>query len=120
MSVGIVSALGRMFGKVIQTDADVSTANYGGPLVDIRGRVLGVIVPMAPQAASEVAGAEWYDSGIGFAVPLAPLAERIERMKKGEDQRAGILGIGMAAKNPHSSPAELAAVRPDSPAGKAA
>ena len=40
ISVGIVSALDRMFGKVIQTDADVSTANYGGPLVDIRGRVL--------------------------------------------------------------------------------
>ena len=74
---------------------------------------------MAPQGASEVAGAEWYDSGIGFAVPLAPLASGIERMKKGEDQRAGILGIGMAAKNPHSSPAELAAVRPDSPAGQA-
>ena len=120
VSVGIVSAIGRMFGKVIQTDADVSTANYGGPLVDIRGRVLGIIVPMAPQqGASEVAGAEWYDSGIGFAVPLAPLAERIEQMKKGEDQRAGLLGIGMTTKNPHSSPAELAAVRPDSPAGKA-
>ena len=48
ISVGIVSALDRMFGKVIQTDADVSTANYGGPLVDIRGRVYGVVVPMAP------------------------------------------------------------------------
>ncbi len=74
---------------------------------------------MAPQGASEVAGAEWYDSGIGFAVPLAGLADRIEQMKKGEDQRPGLLGIGMSAKNPHSSPAELAAVRPDSPAGQA-
>jgi serine protease Do len=119
VTVGIVSALGRMFGKAIQTDADVSTANYGGPLVDIRGRVLGLIVPMAPQTASEVAGAEWYDSGIGFSVPIAPLMERINRMKKGEDQRPGLLGIGMAPKNPHSSPATLAAVRPDSPAGQA-
>ncbi len=120
VTVGIVSALGRMFGKVIQTDADVSLANYGGPLVDVRGRVLGVIVPMSPQqAASEVAGAEWYDSGIGFAVPLGGLADRIERMKKGEDQRPGLLGIGMLPKNSHSSAAELAAVRPDSPAGQA-
>lgn len=119
VTVGIVSALRRMLGKVIQTDADVSTANYGGPLVDIRGRVLGVIVPMAPQGTSEVAGVEWYDSGIGFAVPLAPLAERIEKMKKGEDQRAGLLGIGMLPKSPHASPAALAVVRPDSPAGKA-
>jgi serine protease Do len=119
LSVGIVSAVGRMFGKAVQTDADVSTACYGGPLVDIHGRVQGIIVPMAPQGSSEVAGAEWYDSGIGFAVPLEPLADAIERMKKGEDQRPGLLGIGLAAKNPHTAAAEFAVVRPDSPAGKA-
>ncbi len=119
VAVGIVSAVGRMFGKVIQTDAGISTANYGGPLVDIRGRVLGVIVPMAPQGASDVAGVELYDSGIGFAVPLAPLAERLELMKQGQDQRTGILGIGLLRKNPHAAPAELAAVRPDAPAGQA-
>jgi serine protease Do len=119
IAVGIVSAVGRMFGKVIQTDAAVSMANYGGPLVDIRGRVMGVIVPMAPQGTSEVAGVEWYDSGIGFAVPLESITEQLEQMKKGKDQRSGLLGIGMAAKNPHAAPAELVAVRPDSPAGKA-
>jgi serine protease Do len=119
VTVGIVSAVGRMFGKAIQTDADVSLANYGGPLVDIRGRVLGVIVPMAPQGTSEMAGTEWYDSGIGFAVPLTGMSDRIEKMKKGDDQRPGLLGIGMAPKNSHSSPAELAAVRPDAPAGQA-
>ncbi len=119
VSVGIVSAVNRMFGKVLQTDADVSTANYGGPLIDLRGRVLGVIVPMAPQATSDVAGIEWYDSGIGFAVPLAPIMDRLEKMKRREDQRSGIMGIAMATENPHSSPAELAVVRPDSPAGKA-
>jgi serine protease Do len=119
ISIGIVSAANRMFGKVLQTDADVSTANYGGPLVDIRGRVLGVIVPMAPQGAGEMAGVEWYDSGIGFAVPLHSIQSRLEQMKQGKDQYAGILGIGMLPKNPHSAPAELAAVRPDSPAGRA-
>jgi serine protease Do len=119
VSVGIVSAVDRMFGKVIQTDAAISTANYGGPLVDIRGRVLGIIVPMAPQGANEVAGAEWYDSGIGFAVPLSTLARPLERMKKGEDLRQGILGIGMSRKNPHASFAKLVTVRRDSPAGKA-
>src|SRR3954471_15313211 len=119
VTVGIVSAVGRIFGKAIQTDADVSTANYGGPLVDVRGRVLGILVPMSPQATTDVAGTEWYDSGIGFAVPLAPIADRIEHMKKSESQRAGLLGIGMQPKNPHSSVAELAAVRPDSPAGLA-
>jgi serine protease Do len=119
VSVGIVSAVNRMFGRVLQTDADVSLANYGGPLVDIRGRVLGVIVPMAPQGTSEVAGVEWYDSGIGFAVPIGSLTDRLEQLKQGQDLHPGILGIGMAPRNPHSAPARLAAVRPDAPAGRA-
>ena len=44
-----VSATNRIWGKAIQTDAKISPANYGGPLVDIRGRVLGVLVPLSPQ-----------------------------------------------------------------------
>ena len=111
--------LGRMFGKAIQTDADVSTANYGGPLVDIRGRVLGVIVPMAPQGDERSRRRRM----VRLRHRLRRAARRLRRphraMKKGEDQRPGLLGIGMTPKNPHSSPAELAAVRPDSPAGKA-
>jgi serine protease Do len=119
ISVGVVSAVNRMLGKAIQTDAHVSVANYGGPLVDIRGRVIGVIVPMAPQAASEVAGAEWYDSGIGFAAPIESIQAAIERMKHGEDQYPGILGVSFATGLAQTSPAEIAAVRPNSPAGLA-
>jgi S1-C subfamily serine protease len=119
VSVGIVSAVNRMFGKAIQTDADVSTANYGGPLVDIRGRVLGVIVPMAPRDTSDVAGVEWYDSGIGFAVPIAPLADRLEQMKEGVDQYPGLMGVALKEDSPLDAPADLAAVVPNGPAGKA-
>jgi S1-C subfamily serine protease len=117
ISVGVVSAINRMLGKVIQTDAHVSVANYGGPLIDIHGRVVGVIVPMAPQATSEVAGAEWYDSGIGFAVPVSTIQQPIERMKRGEDQYPGILGVSFAAGLAQILPTEIAAVRPNSPAG---
>ena len=35
VSVGIISALGRIWGKAMQTDAKVSPTNYGGPLVDL-------------------------------------------------------------------------------------
>ncbi len=73
VSTGVLSAVNRIWGRAIQTDARISPTNYGGPLIDIRGRVLGVLAPLSPQQQGEVAGAEWYDSGIGFAVPVTDL-----------------------------------------------
>lgn len=122
-SVGIVSALDRMYGRVIQADANVSVANYGGPLVDVHGRVLGVLVPMAPQAAggkgSEVAGAEFYDSGIGFAVPLEHVLSILERWKEGDDLLPGKLGIGLKNGDVHVEPPQITTVWQGSPAAEA-
>src|SRR5262249_58416869 len=33
VSVGIISAVNRIWGKAVQTDAKISPANYGGPLI---------------------------------------------------------------------------------------
>ena len=118
-SVGILSALNRIWGKAIQTDAKISPANYGGPLIDIEGRTLGILVPMSPQQQTEVAGAEWYDSGIGFAVPLADMLPYLEQLKRGKDLKPGLLGISLKAGDIYSLPAEIAAVQPKSPANKA-
>src|SRR5439155_23501610 len=85
LSLGIVSAVGRIWGKAIQTDAKISPSNYGGPLVDISGRVTGVLVPLVPEGNNEIAGVEWYDSGIGFAVPLAHIMNVLPRLKEGHD-----------------------------------
>ena len=41
MSSGIISAKNRIGGRAIQTDANISPANYGGPLLDISGTSLG-------------------------------------------------------------------------------
>jgi serine protease Do len=63
VSVGIISGLNRRHGRVIQTDASISVANYGGPLVDVYGRTMGILVPMATIVAGgdneELAGAEF-------------------------------------------------------------
>ena len=118
-SVGILSAVNRIWGKAIQTDAKISPANYGGPLIDIEGRTLGILVPMSPQQQTEVAGAEWYDSGIGFAVPLADMMPYLEQLKRGEDLKPGLLGISLKSGDIYSLPAEIAAVQPKSPAYKA-
>lgn len=97
VSMGIVSATNRVAGKAIQTDANISPANYGGPLVDIEGRLIGICVPMNPQSQAVGAGVEWYDSGIGFAVPIHNLENLIERLKDGETIRPAFLGVQTVA-----------------------
>lgn len=119
MSVGIVSALGRVWGKAIQTDAKVSPVNYGGPLIDLQGRVIGVLVPASPRSEGETAGVEWYDSGIGFAIPLEDVFAVLPRMQKGQDLKRGLLGV--TPKHPDTdfaSPPEIASVAPESAAAR--
>ncbi len=119
VSVGILSATSRIWGKAIQTDARISPGNYGGPLIDIRGRVLGVLVPLSPQQQDEVAGAEWYDSGIGFAVPLADVIPHLDKLKRGQELHPGLLGITLKGNDIYADPAEVAACQPKSPARQA-
>lgn len=97
VSLGIVSAINRVWGKAIQTDAKLSPVNYGGPLVDIEGRVMGILVPLSPQAAGETAGVEWYDGGIGFAIPLEDVYAVLDRLKAGKDLLPGLLGVTFKA-----------------------
>jgi serine protease Do len=96
-----VSAVRRLIGIAAQTDAKISPANYGGPLFDIEGALIGICVPSAGQSAeSGPAGVEWYDSGIGFAIHSDVLAARIERLKAGSDLVRGLLGLSVDAADP--------------------
>ena len=109
VSVGILCAINRVWGKAVQTDAKVSPSNYGGVLIDIRGRVIGMLVPLSPQQEGEFAGAEWYDSGIGFAVPLADIWPHLEKMKQGIDLQPGLLGVSLKGTDIYTLPATIAA-----------
>ena len=71
LTTGIISALGREIESparipvrdVIQTDAAINPGNSGGPLLDSRGRLIGVNTAIfSPSGAS---------AGIGFAIPVA-------------------------------------------------
>lgn len=118
ISVGIVSAVDRLSGRAIQTDAKVSPTNYGGPLVDIQGRVIGLLSPLSPQKSGEVSGVEWYDSGIGFAVPLEHIHRVLPRWKGG-DLKPGLMGISLKGGDVFADAPVIAASRPNSPAYKA-
>lgn len=119
LSVGILSAVGRLWGKAVQTDAAVSPNNYGGPLIDLHGRVIGVLAPLSPQSEAELAGVEWYDSGIGFAVVADRLPVILPRLKKGAELYRGLLGIVLRGGELPEPTAVIQSVHPRSPAEKA-
>lgn len=117
VSVGIISALKRIWDRAVQTDASVSPHNFGGPLIDIEGRIIGILVPMTPQSEEVSDGVDWYDSGIGFAVPLE--TNDLERMVAGVDLHAGQMGVTFREDRGYASRAIVAACPGNSPAARA-
>src|SRR5919204_6694432 len=87
LTAGIVSALQRhiespdfkTIDHVIQTDAALNHGNSGGPLIDSRGRVIGV------NSQIQTTGSSDGNIGIGFAIPINTVkqvaAELIDRGK---------------------------------------
>jgi serine protease Do len=119
MSVGIVSATNRIWGKCVQTDAKTSPVNYGGPLVALDGRVYGVVVPASNRAEGETAGVDVYDGGIGFAVPLEDITRVLPRLKQGQDLKRGLLGVNPQGTDAYNAPPVIGAIQPDSAAARA-
>jgi S1-C subfamily serine protease len=72
LSVGVVSAVGRSIAALtaaqfqlvdaIQTDAPIAHGSSGGPLLDARGRVIGINAQIRTDSGGS--------SGVGFAVPI--------------------------------------------------
>jgi serine protease Do len=113
ITVGIVSGVNRMSGLAIQTDARLSPMNFGGPLIDWDGRVMGIAVPMG-LGRGALAGTEWYDSGIGFAVPLEQMQRSAEDLAAGRSIRLGQMGMRVDPRS--SGHAVVMAVADPSPA----
>lgn len=122
LSVGVLSARQRIFGRAVQTDAKISPSNYGGPLIAVDGRVIGLLVPLSPdheQDSSALAGSEWYDSGVGFAVPLDPLLRHLADLQAGTDLLPGRLGVILEPGYRYTILPTVKRVIPDTPAAKA-
>jgi serine protease Do len=119
VAVGIVSATNRAWGRGVQTDAAISPVNYGGPLVDIAGRVIGILAPLPAEQAGMTEGTELYDAGIGFAVPLEDMVTVLPRLMAGESLDAGILGVSYRSRDQINGEPVIASVRQGSPAARA-
>ncbi|TWT67429.1 PDZ domain-containing protein [Allorhodopirellula solitaria] len=118
ISTGILSAIDRLDGTAVQTDARVSPVFYGGPLVDLHGNLVGVLIPAVGEAGADDP-TEWYDSGVAFAVPGSVIANKLPRLRSGETIRSGLLGLVVGGSDPYGPGTELATVRKRSPADRA-
>ncbi|MDR0876619.1 MAG: Do family serine endopeptidase [Treponema sp.] len=95
VTMGIVSALGRTGGPggnindFIQTDAPINQGNSGGPLVNIRGEVIGINTWIA----SNVSGGG--SVGLGFAIPINNAKRTVDQLINSGAVSSGWLGVSL-------------------------
>ncbi len=123
VTAGIVSAKSRETGELlpfIQTDAAVNPGNSGGPLINIRGEVVGINSQIFTTSGSY--------AGISFAIPIDE-AQKIAKLLRTQGKvvrgKIGVL-IGEVTREvadaiglPKAAGAAVSSVEPDGPADKA-
>jgi S1-C subfamily serine protease len=93
LSVGVVSAKNRTIealtqfsiGNAIQTDAAINRGNSGGPLLDARGRVIGINSQIRSSGGGSV--------GVGFAVSVDTIRKSIDEIRADGKVRYAYIGI---------------------------
>ena len=120
---GIISALKRTIitesgalNGLIQTDAAISSGNSGGPLVNLRGEVVGINTAVARSDVNQAA------NNVGFSISvdeIGPVLEQLRSQASGVARQEGFLGVGLAARTDGGQGAIITSVQPDSPASLA-
>jgi len=94
------------FGTLIQTDAKLNLGTSGGPLVNLRGEMVGLCVALAAAAG--------YESSAGYAIPVDATFHRVlEVLKQGREVEYGFLGIQPVNLQPEEVLAGLRGARAD-------
>jgi serine protease Do len=131
VTVGVVSAVGRetqaavqgRSEEMIQTDAAINRGNSGGPLLNIRGEVIGINTMIISN------GFEGGNVGVGFAVPINTVRDLLPQLREGKVVR-GRIGVSLEGRPmsreyasslglPNPNGAEVKIVTPGGPADKA-
>jgi len=131
LTMGVISGLNRSglgdaVEDYIQTDAAVNSGNSGGPLLDSRGRLIGI-------NTSILSGGGGGNDGIAFAVPTRIMMYVVGQIRESGEVRRGGTGALLSSLNAPvarelglnivrgavvrdvapGSPAEAAGLRPD-------
>jgi putative serine protease PepD len=120
---GIISALKRTIitdsgalNGLIQTDTAISSGNSGGPLVNLRGEVVGINTAVARSDVNQAA------NNVGFSISvdeIGPVLAQLRSQASGVVRQEGFLGVGLAARTDGGQGAIITSVQPDSPASLA-
>jgi S1-C subfamily serine protease len=100
LSVGVISGLDRSIESLtgfattgaIQTDAAINHGNSGGPLLDGRGRVLGINAQIQTSTGD--------GSGVGFAVPSDVVRRSLAQLRRDGRAHYAYLGVSHVAVYP--------------------
>jgi serine protease Do len=119
VSRGILSSKSRVLPKEgetlnianwLQTDAPINLGNSGGPLVNLRGELIGINVAMLGEVNGQQA------QGIGFAIPIRRVLEALSEIFPTEYVKGYWFGARVKVG---TTPLVITSVQPQSPAGKA-
>ena len=119
VSVGIISALNRIWGKAVQTDAKISPTNYGGPLSICTAacRASWCRRRRAPRARRPASSGTTPASASPFRWKTSTPSCRGSR--RARTCKRGILGVTMQGQDEFGAAPTVATVAPGSPAEKA-
>jgi len=116
---GILSSKSRVLPKEgepldipnwLQTDAPINMGNSGGPLVNVRGELIGINVAVLNEVEGHLA------QGIGFAIPIRRVLEALSDIFPTEFVKSYWFGARVKVG---TTPLVISSVQPQSPAGKA-
>ena len=125
ITAGIVSATGRSlpdetYVPFIQTDVAVNPGNSGGPLIDLKGEVVGINSLIYSQTGGYM--------GMSFAIPIEVALDVAKQLQASGKVTRGRIGIGVqpvtkelaqSFKLDAATGAVVTAVEPNGPADKA-
>lgn len=92
VTAGIVSAKGRtqaqqQYVPFIQSDVAINRGNSGGPLIDVRGRVVGINSWILSSSGGNI--------GLSFAIPIETAVSTVEQLLEYGKVSRGYLGVGI-------------------------